>query len=280
MATLAELVKKPTVKPPMLTIVGSPGTGKSSLAGLFPNPIFIQTEDAETVFESWEDDVKPSFLPKIIRSNFTNQTAPRRTSDHIKSQLRMILEDEHDFETLIIDSVTSLNTLFEDEVCKEYNVDNVGDAAGGFFKGFKVVSRMHADIKQFCEAIQKKRGMTIILLAHTGIERMKQSPDTDEYSFFTLDMYKDSVPVYTNLVDGVFYLKKEEFVSGVEKNKKNGQVTKYGKLIQTGDRILITNGDGKVGYINAKSRYPLETEIKIPQGENPLLELIPFFTKK
>lgn len=278
--SLADLVKKPASKPPMLTIVGAPGTGKSTLAGLFPKPIFIQTEDSETVFESWEEDVQPTFLPNIIRSNYTaNPQQPRKTSDHIKSQLKMLLEEEHDYETLVIDSITSLNILFEDEVKKEYGVDNVGDAAGGFHKGYDVVSGMHQDIKQFCDAIRKKKGMTIIFLAHTGIERMKQSPDTDEYAFWTLDMYKKSVPVYVNLVDGVFYLKKEEFIKDLEKNKK-GQITKYGKMIQTGERVLVTNGDGKVGFVNAKSRYSMDTEIRVPHGENPLLELIPFFSKK
>lgn len=277
---LSDIVKKPVSKPPMLTIVGAPGTGKSTLAGLFPKPIFIQTEDSETVFESWEEDVQPAFLPKVCRSNFTaNPSNPRRTSDHIKQQLGMLLNEEHDYETLVIDSITSLNVLFEDEVKQMYNVDNVGDAAGGFNKGFDVVAGLHQDIKQYCDVIRAKKNMTIVFLAHTGIERMKQSPDTEEYSYFSLDMYKKSVPVYVNLVDGVFYLKKEEFIKDLEKNKK-GQITKYGKVIQTGERILVTNGDGKIGYINAKSRYPLETEINVPQGVNPLLELIPYFKNK
>lgn len=275
---MAIKTRKPVHKPPMLTIVGSAGTGKSTMAGLTPNSVFIQCENAETVFESWDADVQPDFMPKIRRSNYSNPNNVVSAKAQILAQIRDLATEEHDFKNLNIDTVTSLNSLFEHEVCQMYNVDNVGDAAGGFFKGYKVVASMHAEVKNACDYLQTKRGMSVQFLAHTGTERMKNSPDCDEYSFYTLDMYKDSIPVYTNLVDGVYYLKKEGFVKDLEKTKK-GQITKYGKMIQTGDRTLVTTGDGKIGYINAKSRYPLDAEIPVPHGENPLLTMIPYFVK-
>jgi len=44
-----EKAKKAEPQAPVLTIVGFPGVGKSTIAALFPAPIFIQAENASTV---------------------------------------------------------------------------------------------------------------------------------------------------------------------------------------------------------------------------------------
>ena len=108
---------------------------------------------------------------------------------------------------------------------------------------------------------------------------MKNRPDAEEYSVYSLDMHKDSIPVYVNLVDAVLYLRQEEFVKGGATDKK-GITTKLGKVVQTGDRILVTSGDGRIGYVNAKNRYDLDSEIPMPIGANPLLDLIPYFKSR
>lgn len=63
--------KKPGANPapPMITVVSSPGAGKTSFAGMFPQALFIQAESAGTVFEMWADDVQPSMLPELPKSS-------------------------------------------------------------------------------------------------------------------------------------------------------------------------------------------------------------------
>lgn len=269
------MLKKPTINPPIITIVGSPGTGKTSLGALFPAPVFIQAEESSTVFESWDVEVQPDVMDLLPRSDKRKNIS---TKDALLNQFRWLIANEHDRKTLVIDSVTSLNKLFEHELCEKYGVDNVADACGGFHKGYIAVSEMHAEIKNACDILRVRKGMTIVFLAHSGVKKMKNRPDSEEYTIYTLDMHDASITTYVNLVDGVFYIKNKEFVKGVE-HAKNGTVTKFGKMVQSGDRVLITSGDGRMGYINAKNRYDLEPEIDLPKGENPLLNLIPFFTK-
>lgn len=55
-------VQKPIPQAPVITIVGFAGGGKSSLAGRFNKPIFIQAENATSVFEDWPTDTQPSFF--------------------------------------------------------------------------------------------------------------------------------------------------------------------------------------------------------------------------
>ena len=276
---LSDLVKKPTSAPPMITLVGTPGVGKTTLGALFPKAIFICAEDGKAVFDSWDDDVKPDLFPELPRAKYKGVQRPISTKDVILDQMRMLLNEEHDYQTLIIDSVTSLDRMFNHELCERDGVDNVAEASGGFHKGFDTVAEWHGDVKNACEVLRKRKGMTVIFLAHAGVKKMKNRPDADEYTVYSLDMHEKSVPVYTNLVDAVIYIKNKEFVMGVQKDKK-GNTTKYGRLTQTGDRVLITSGDGTVGYINAKNRFKLEQEIDLPEGENPLLSLIPYFANK
>lgn len=267
------VLMKPLTKPPQITIVGLPGVGKTTIGALFPKPVFVQVEDGSSVFDTWEDDDKPMMFPSLPRADARTKAS---TIDEMLNQLRALATSDHEYETLVIDSVTSLHALFEHEVCVQYGVDNIGEAAGSYGKGYLVVKEMHGKIKEACDHLRSKKNMTVVFLAHAGIKKIKNRPDADEYTVYTLDMHEGSVATYTNLVDAVYYLRQDEFVRGGTTDKK-GQTTKFGKIVQTGDRIMVTSGDGKIGYVNAKSRWPMDSEVPVPIGENPLLSLIPFF---
>lgn len=264
---------KPKSKPPMITLVGLPGVGKTTLAALFPSVVMITPEDGAAVFDDWAEDDKPMVFPSLPRADAKTKAS---THEAIMTQLRWLASNEHEYKTAVIDSVTSLHTMFEHEVCVHYGVDNIGEAAGSYGKGYGVVKEMHGEVKGACDYLRERKGMTIIFLAHAGIKKIKNRPDADEYVVYTLDMHEQSVATYTNLVDAVYYLRQEEFVKGGQTDRK-GQTTKFGKVVQTGERILVTSGNGRVGYVNAKSRWDMDSEIPVPKGENPLLSAIPFY---
>ena len=266
--------------PPIVTVVGSPGTGKTSFAGMFPGALFIQAENAGTVFETWAQDVQPTMLPVLPKA--AKDEAGNITQSPYKvlmDQLREVATADHEFKTLVIDSVTALSRKLETEIALTDDVATVADAAGGFHKGYTQLAGMHAEIIYACETIRKRKNMAVVFLAHAGIVKVKNRPDEGaEYTVYSLDMHKDSAQAYISNSDAVLYIKKEEFIQGAESNRK-GQTTKFGRAMQTGERVLITSGDGLVGYVAAKSRYPMPVEIPLPQGENPLLQYIPFFSQ-
>ena len=281
-------ISKPKPQPPILTIVSTAGVGKSTLGALFPSPIFIQAEESGAAFEKWSEDAQPDLAPRLPRARrkdknaqcYGNQTVEMSisTKNGLLDQLRWLASEKHQYKTVVVDTVTTLNKLFEHEITESYCVDNVAEAAGGFHKGFIVAQEMHSEIVNACEALRKK-GLAIVFLAHTGLQRIKNRPDVDEYVVYSLDMHEKSVSVYANLSDAVIYIKKEEFVQGTKQDKK-GNTTKYGKMVATGERVLVTSGDGLVGFVNAKNRYKMPVEIPLKEGENPLLEYIPFFDIK
>lgn len=267
-------VKQAVPQAPVITIVGFPGVGKSTLAALFPKPIFVQAENATSVFETWSEDKQPAFFSELPAPSEKRGLKP---SEILLAQLRELATEEHDFQTVVIDAVTTLHTLLEGEVIEfdQNGAQNIGEAAGGFNKGYLQVAALHSKIRSACEHLRRK-GMTVIFLAHSGIAKVKNRPDAADYATWSLDMHEASRKIYVATSDAVLYLKAREFVMGHEENKK-GQTTKYGRVSNTGERVLIASSDGTIGYVDAKNRYKIPEELEVPEGENPIMQYIPYY---
>lgn len=272
---------KPKIKPPMITLVGFPSAGKSTLAAMFPKPIFIQAEDSGTVFETWPEDRQPLLLKQLPESNPDYKISTKQV---IFDQLQEIYDTDHDYKTLVIDTTTSLQALFENEIVRTEN-KMIMDCCGGYQNAYYVIAGLHREIIQKCIKIRAKRGMTILFLAHTDEYKRKNHPEIDEqYTVYGMRMHKKSRDYYVSDCDAVIYIKQHESVSGAQSDKKGKQI-KQGRVRKSADRTLITLGDGVVGFVDAKNRYfmPPEIDWKLddiykPWGSVcPLLEYIPYF---
>lgn len=272
---------KPAVTPPIITIVGSAGAGKSTLGALFPNPIFMRAEDGTAVFQDWDVDAQPTLLPVIPHPRADEQgNLTVSALDVLMAQLRELVTAEHDFKTLVVDTITSLNTMLEIELAMADRVDSVGNASGGFHKGYTTVGSQHAEFIKNCKILSVRKNMSIVFLAHTGLRKIKNSPEeTSEYATYNLDMHEKSGNLYINESDAVLFIENETTVSGAERDRK-GRQTKLGRAFNTGNRKIISAGDGRYGYTAAKTRMPIPAEIDLPHGENPLLQYIKFFNQE
>jgi hypothetical protein len=82
------MIQKPKPVAPIITLVGTPGVGKTTLAALFPNPVFIQAEEITGVFDDWDDEKKPDSFPVLKRADAKRKTS---TKDDLLSQLRALI---------------------------------------------------------------------------------------------------------------------------------------------------------------------------------------------
>ena len=269
---------KPTAQAPVITIVGFPGVGKSTLGALFPAPIFVQAENASTSFEQWDANMQPALMPELPTPNYKRGIRP---SEVLMAQLRELVTEQHEYQTVVIDAITTAHTLFEAEVVEFYRpgggdpVSNISEAEGGYGKGLLAVAAIHARIRSACEHL-RRRGIGVVFLAHTGLAKIKNRPDVEAYATWSIDMHEASRRVYVATSDAVLYLHSREYVTGGEVDRK-GRQTKLGKIRSTGERILITASDGTVGFVDAKNRYHMPAEIEVEEGQNPILEFIPFY---
>jgi len=279
MSTYISQCTTATIKPPIITIAGFPASGKTSLAGLFPNPVFIQSEDSQTVFETTDVSSQPLFMPRLPMSCNKKNISTRSV---LMQQLREIATEEHIYKTLVIDTVTSLNDMFENEIVEfdKAGAASVQDAMGGYHKAYDIIASWHNKMIAACDKIRSLKNMTIVFLAHTAERKIKNSPDVaGEYSVYGIKMHQKSEKIYISLSDAFLYLKQIESTQGHTVDKK-GQTIKQGRIRKSNERILITSSDGMTGYVSAKSRYEMPEEISVQKGTNPLIEYIPFFNFK
>jgi len=242
-------IAKPDDRSIICTITGDAGLGKTSLAATFPKPIFIRAEDG---LQAIPVSTRPDAFPLL--SNV----------DMLWEQLTALIKEDHKYKTLVVDSVTQLDTLFTN-----YIVDtdpkkpkSIAQALGGYGAGFQALSSLHGRVRKAAGILNETKGMNIVFIAHSETETI-ELPDADPYTRYNIRMQKKSVSHYTDNVDLVGYLKLETHTMGDGERKK---------AISDGTRILVT-------YASAanisKNRYGISEDLLVVNGTNPLLNLIP-----
>ncbi len=245
---LKSMISRPVSDAPMLTIFGEGGTGKTSLAATFPAPVFIRAEDGFDVFAGKK---APNAFPVL------------KNGEDIFEQLDALLEQEHPFKTLVIDSITSLDKKFESDIVrKDPRAKSINQAMGGYGAGYSAVAELHSKVKDRCDQLREKKGMTIVFLGHVETETM-DLPDEPNYSRYSMRIHKKSIGYYTDFVSLVGLLKLQTIVD-----------QDSGKAKSFGDRVMIV--DKRASSIT-KNRYGIVDDIDVAEGSNPLLDLIPYF---
>ena len=98
--------------PPRLILYGTEGIGKSTFASQAPSPVFVQTEDG---------------LSEIACDKFPLAT----TLDDVLSSLTALVAEQHDYQSVVIDSLDWLERLIFDELCRQYDVTSIEKVDNG-----------------------------------------------------------------------------------------------------------------------------------------------------
>lgn len=270
---MALKVSKPPIVAPIITLSGQEGSGKTSLAAMFPSPVFMQVERVSDVFDEFDEADVPDVMEPIPTASAKNKEA---TTVAVENQVLDLIEEEHKYRTLVVDSVSALNTMFEQQLCVRDGVTNVQDSCGGYGKCWDELAKMHLAFIKLCIELRDARDMTVIFLSHLSANKVKNRPDTDPVLAFGLAMEEKSAAMYRQLSSASLSIRLDEFVKGVERDKK-GRVTRMGKPVLSGDRFIVTDVS-TMGYgLLCKNRWNLPAQIKLPVDTNPLTALIPYF---
>jgi len=152
MMQISDIRKGKNPRPRRAMIYGSHGLGKSTWCSKAPNPIFIQTEDG---------------LGEIDCSSF-----PLAESyDQVVQAIKSILDEEHTYETLIIDSLDWLERLIWQDVCRKKDVKNIEDIP--YAGGYKLALSQWNNVLEGLSVLRHNRKMHILLTAHTRIEKFE-----------------------------------------------------------------------------------------------------------
>lgn len=247
-------IEKPVDRPIIATICGDAGMGKTSLAATFPNPIVIRVEDG---LQSIPIANRPDAFPLIDKEQ------------DVWDQMKYLITQDHNYQTLIIDSVTAMDRLFVQSVVDsdDKKPKSINQALGGYGAGLMAVGALHQRVRKAATILNTKKNMHVIFIAHADTETL-ELPDQDPYTRYNLRLNKKSVAPYVDDVDLVGFLKLETFTRGDGERKK---------AMSDGTRLLVT-------YASAanisKNRYGIEEDLEVEKGVNPLIEFIPSLTLK
>jgi len=228
--------------PPRICIFGGHGIGKSTIASQFPKPIFISTEDG---------------LASLDVVSF-----PRaETVDDVAQNIRTLIKEEHDFRTVVLDSVDWLvEPLITGDVESKHDAKELA-----YGKGQMMIAEAFRELLSGFDVLRKKRDMNVVLIAHSSIVRY-EDPRSEPY-----DRYQPKLPNRCNalLQEWVDVLAFAGFRIIVKKSDVgfNNSVTRG---ITTGERLLhmIENP----AYV-AKNRYNCPDTV--PMVYEKLIEYVP-----
>jgi len=248
MSILAK-ISKPADRPVIVTILGDAGMGKTSLAASFPNPIFIRAEDG---LQAIPLETRPDALPLLSGA------------DDLWEQLQALITEEHNYKTLVIDSVTALERMFI-----QYVIDSdpkkpksINQAMGGYGAGLSAVATMHQRVRKAAGILNERKGMHVVFIAHAETETL-ELPDQDPYTRYSLRLGKKSVAPYVDDCDVVGFIRLRTFTMGDGERKK---------AISDGTRELVCHATASNV---SKNRYGIVEPLEVSNGINPLTNLIP-----
>ncbi|MGL2324295.1 AAA family ATPase [Oenococcus oeni] len=113
-------------EPHNFMIWGKPMSGKSYLAGLFPAPLFLNTDS----------NAKANRYPFISLKNEYGKDGKitKDITDQLDEIITALTTEKHDYQTVIVDVIDDVVALIEEAVCNESGVKALSDIPYG--KGY------------------------------------------------------------------------------------------------------------------------------------------------
>jgi hypothetical protein len=227
--------------PPRILVYGTEGIGKSTLASQAPKPVFIQTEDGVAEIE----------CDKFPRA---------KTLGDVSAALNALNVEAHDYPTVVIDSLDWLERLIWDTVCREFRVNSIEKADGGYQRGYIHALNHWRKIIDALDLLRESKGMAIILLAHAKIEKF-EDPEALTYDRYSPRLHKHASALITEWCDAVIFATRKIRTQSEDAGFGRARTIAVGLGGEAGgERILRTVGGPACV---AKNRYGLPAELPL-----------------
>ena len=231
--TLKDLKRVRATLPPRLLFYGPPGMGKTSLAASFPDPVFLQIEDGTP------SDLEISSFGKLD------------TFGQVLECLAALYTEDHQYGTVVVDSLDRLQPLVWASVCESHKWDSI--EAPGYGRGYVEADYLWQDFIAGLNALRKDRGMAVVCIAHSDIERF-DDPTAASYSRYQPRLHKRANAMILDEMDAVLFINREATIKTEDQgfNKK--------RVHAEGGSTVFMYTEGRPAYV-AKNHYGMPPKL-------------------
>ena len=162
------------IKPFLGILHGPHGIGKTCFGQKMPNHIYITGENV--------DEYDLTSFDKCINWQM------------VLDQLKYVRDSQHDFKSLVIDTLDSIESLLHKHILiQNGNPDSMAVACGGYGKAYDKAMNMMIDMRDnYLTPIREKRGMNILILAHSSKNKVEDPLTQSSYDKFELKLHKNA----------------------------------------------------------------------------------------
>lgn len=222
---------------PLRTMLyGVEGIGKSTFGAQSPKPIFLCAE-------SGTSQLDVARFPE-----------PKSWSD-VFDAVRELTDENHDYKTLVIDTLDWLEPLCWDRICergdKGKRVESI--ESFGYGRGFQMALDEWRLLIGALEKLIATKRTNVILLAHSQIRTFK-NPEGDDYDRWELKLHAKAAGRLKEWCDDVLFAKYETFSTGKDTRK----------AVSDGARVVHTN---RMAAWDAKNRNGLPDTMPLSWDE-------------
>lgn len=242
--SLKSLLRSSVAKPPRLWTYGTAGVGKTTLGMMMPNPVFIQTEDSAV-------DV-PTF-------------GVLKTYADVIGAIMSLYQEEHDFQSVALDSIDHLEPIIWREACRLNNWASI--EAPDYGKGYAAALDVWRTVLDGFDALRDEKNMTVMFIGHSEIRRF-DSPETEPYDRYQPKLQKSASALVQEHVDAVLF-------AGYRVMTQKADAGFNKKIVRGaggGERLL--RAQERPAWL-AKNRYNMPESL--PLEWNAIAQYIPFY---
>lgn len=224
-----KLSEGPVERAQRLLVYGPEGIGKSTMASLMPDPVFVDVEDG------------------------TNHLYVRRFPTPsswtlLMDECRAVAEDPVGIGTLVIDSVDAAERLCQVGVCAKAKKESI--ESWGYGKGYVIAAEEFQNLLRVLDRCIDS-GVNVCLIAHSQMRKFERPDEAGAYDRFEVKLNKHVASKVKEWADAVLFLDYETFVSVDEQGK--GKATGGKRVIRTSHNVSW----------DAKNRWDLPEKIPL-----------------
>lgn len=236
MSLLSKISRGPIARPHLIGLYGQGGVGKSTFAAGAPKPIFMGTDDGTGTMD-------------VARFPLIESWAKAHEA------IDTLLNEKHDFETAVIDTVNGLEPLLWSHLCKQANCNSIEEIDGGFGKGYIRAQEQWVEFFKKLKVLRNK--MNVICLGHALVKTVDDVFEGERYDRYLIKMDPKAAAIWHEAMDCMFFAK---FETHFRKDKG----ARKAKAIGDGKRVMFTE---ERPAFQAKSRFDLPFELDLSWDE-------------